>query len=207
MKEPHDGRKCGAQKINAPKGDTCKQPAGYRTDHPGFGRCHKHMGNTPAVARSGFRQMAASMGDPIYTDPAQALEDEIARSAGHVAWLERKVAEFAFPQGDAVIDEDGVTPPAPDPEEGMSPNQRSWYLIYVAERRHLVEVSALALKAGLAKRSIELAERQGQMMANAVQMILDRLNLTDAQVLMVPDVVPDVLRQIARQPRAIESGG
>lgn len=38
---------CGAQRAGRPKGDTCKQPAGFRTTHPGEGRCRYHGGMNP----------------------------------------------------------------------------------------------------------------------------------------------------------------
>lgn len=37
---------CGAKRRGRPD-DTCKQPAGYKTDHPGRGRCKYHGGMTP----------------------------------------------------------------------------------------------------------------------------------------------------------------
>lgn len=198
MKEPYNGRKCGAQKLSGVEGDTCNNPAGYGTEHPGFGRCKRHFGSTPGPARGAFREMVAAMGDPLYVEPAQALVNEIARANGHVYWLSQKIAAFKFPE---VIDEDGV---GPDPEKFLSPNQMSWYKIYLEERRHLVDVSAIAIKAGMADRALRLAEREGEMMALAIQRILDRLGLTDAQLDMVPDVVPDVLRQLTAEPPAIE---
>lgn len=39
-----DGPFCGAQRTNR-GGKTCKNYAGFRTDHPGTGRCFKHGGN------------------------------------------------------------------------------------------------------------------------------------------------------------------
>lgn len=37
---------CGAKRRSElGKGKTCRQPAGYKTDHPGQGRCWLHMGN------------------------------------------------------------------------------------------------------------------------------------------------------------------
>lgn len=39
-----DGPFCGAKRTNRSK--TCKNYAGFRTEHPGVGRCFKHGGNT-----------------------------------------------------------------------------------------------------------------------------------------------------------------
>lgn len=183
-------RTCGAKKS---KGGLCANPAGYGTDHPGFGKCKRHMGSTPAVATAAYREQVASMGTPFQIEPAEAMAREIARGAGHVRWLEMKVAAFEL----AVHDEDG--------EEYMNPSQRAIYSVYCAERKNLVETAALAIKAGLAERTVRLAEAQAEMLALAIDRILGRLQLTDAQLQLVPDVVPMVLREIPMERLAIEA--
>lgn len=44
------GPKCGG-KLHGRDG-TCTLPAGWGTDHKGFGRCRKHLGNAPTVAKA-----------------------------------------------------------------------------------------------------------------------------------------------------------
>src|SRR5690242_13968896 len=46
--EPHDSTTCGARKRQ-PRypGDRCARPAGWGTEHYGFGRCKLHGGATP----------------------------------------------------------------------------------------------------------------------------------------------------------------
>lgn len=48
------GPYCGG-KLHKRDG-TCTQPAGWGTDHVGVGRCRKHLGNTPTVAKSAERE-------------------------------------------------------------------------------------------------------------------------------------------------------
>lgn len=43
---PEDKPKCSSRLRKKP-GLTCRHPAGFRTDHPGVGRCWKHGGLTP----------------------------------------------------------------------------------------------------------------------------------------------------------------
>ena len=45
---PHERPLCGARKRQ-PRypGETCARPAGWGTEHPGFGRCKLHGGATP----------------------------------------------------------------------------------------------------------------------------------------------------------------
>lgn len=51
-----DGSPCGAAKRQG--AGTCARPAGWGTDHPGFGRCKLHGGTTP----SGVKAAAAAEG-------------------------------------------------------------------------------------------------------------------------------------------------
>lgn len=48
------GPKCGG-KLHGRDG-TCQLPAGWGTDHQGWGRCRKHLGNSPTVAASAERE-------------------------------------------------------------------------------------------------------------------------------------------------------
>lgn len=49
-----DGPKCGG-KLHGRAG-TCQLPAGWGTEHAGYGRCRKHLGNAPTVARAAERE-------------------------------------------------------------------------------------------------------------------------------------------------------
>jgi hypothetical protein len=130
------------------------------------------------------------MGDPIDVDPANAMAQQIRATAGHVAWLEGKIGAFRFREL-TKLDDDGV-----ETEQFMTPNQESWWKIYQEERDRLIKYAEVALRAGLAERSVRLAERQGQMLSLVVDKILAGLNLSDEQLLLVPDVVPAALRSV-----------
>jgi hypothetical protein len=100
MRKPHRGssiaqRKgplCGA-KLRRRDG-TCTQPAGWHTDHPGFGRCSWHGGCAPSGVKAAETQRAeteargllAGIGEfTEATDPVAELQ----RLAGRaVRWLE-----------------------------------------------------------------------------------------------------------------------
>ncbi len=63
-----DKPKCGAKKGTKKAGDQgfCSKPAGYGTDHLGYGPCKHHMGSTPAVT-------AKYKGVAMESDAARAL--------------------------------------------------------------------------------------------------------------------------------------
>ena len=80
--KPHAGAKtCGAKLKNKP--GNCSKTAGWRTDHPGQGRCYLHGGNTPikhgrysSVQRIDFRERIAKFeadADPLNLAPEVAL--------------------------------------------------------------------------------------------------------------------------------------
>lgn len=50
------GPKCGAKLLK--RDGTCTLPAGWGTDHQGFGKCRKHLGTTPNVAKAAERERA-----------------------------------------------------------------------------------------------------------------------------------------------------
>lgn len=88
MAKPHDGQQktephvaCGA-KLKGNRG-ACTKPAGWRTDHPGQGRCYFHGGATPikhgrysAIQREDLRERIAKFEadpDPLNLEPEVAL--------------------------------------------------------------------------------------------------------------------------------------
>lgn len=180
-KKPTDGRLCGGIKSNK---QVCKLPSGYKTDHLGFGRCCWHGGATDTGKQAAAKDQAAGLikfyGQPINTNPIDALLDEVRRTAGHVAFLGDRVANWPQDQ----LDENG----------GITPALRGWIDLYQSERVHLVKVSKSALDAGVNERLVAIAEHQGMRLADSIEAILNALNLSVEQRQLVPQVVPSILR-------------
>lgn len=65
------------------------------------------------------------------------------------------------------------------------------------ERDRCANFAAKAVAAGLATRQVELAERQGALIAQLVLAVFDELDLTDAQREAAPDVLDRHLRLVA----------
>jgi hypothetical protein len=179
--EDHDGRghdRCGAKKRT---GGTCGQAAGWGTRHPGIGPCKLHGGSTQthnAAARTEqARRAVLTYGLPREVDPATALLEEVHRTAGHVAWLARKIRELdeeALAWGVAEESEKNASMfPGTDRKSKARPSV--WLDLYQRERRHLVHVSKAALDAGISERLVRLAEQQGTVLADVIQRSADRL--------------------------------
>lgn len=178
----HDGSRCGARKRQGE--GTCEQPAGWGTDHVGIGYCKLHGGKTPGHAKSAQTEVARraveTYGLPREIAPDRALLEEVHRTAGHVAWLGRTVADL-----------DDLTQWG---QAGRAPSV--WVEIYQRERAHFVRVAKTALDAGIAERQVRLAERYGDMLADVIDGLLDGLDLTNDQRAKVPELVPTVLRAV-----------
>ncbi len=74
------GPKCGG-KLHGRDG-TCTLPAGWGTEHKGWGRCRKHLGTTPTVAKAAeterveheVRAMLVQFGIQPVDDPLREIE-------------------------------------------------------------------------------------------------------------------------------------
>ncbi len=168
--------------------------------------CRQHGGSAPHAIAAAERRVkereamagARLFGLPVDVDPAEALLEELHRTAGEVAWLGSIVAELE--KDDAIWgmtrekvggDDRGTTH-----EAGLNIWIQTWH----AQRRHLTNVARECLKAGIEERRVQLAETQGAMLAGVVRAILNRLDLTTEQQQLVAVVVPQELRRIAELP-------
>ncbi len=202
MTRPYDpDRHCGAH-PDAENGP-CRLVHGWGTKHLGSGRCRKHGGNTPNGERFArteeARAAVRTYGLPIDIDPAEALLQEVHRTAGAVAWLAEQVQ--AIEPGALVWGRTkhragrGPEGPIDVTDEGAELNV--WLALYQQERTHLVKVCTAALAAGVEERRVRLAESQGTLLAAAVRAILADLDLSEIQQARVAEVVPRHLRAVS----------
>jgi len=199
---PVGDKTCGARKE---EGSRCSRAAGWGTDHVGYGPCKYHLGSTPTGRKASAYEMAGELmvfyGSPIDTNPIEALLDEVSRTAGHVAWLGQVIGRFNVPLEEEVDKKGGITVRRP---AGIPPEVDGWIKMYQSERNQLVRVSKAALDAGVNERLVQIAEHQATKFANAIETILDELGLTASQQMLVPQVVPRVLRSLAASPALLE---
>jgi hypothetical protein len=189
-------RHCHARRKS---GGVCHRPAGWGTSHPGAGTCKLHLGSTADHTKYAqgqqARELVKTYGLPIDISPTEALLEEVRWTAGHVAWLRQRVQETEQQQLTVGVAEQRI-----DPGGGKTVKIKTapnvWLDLYAAERRHLVDVCAAALRAGIEERQIRLAERHGQLMEVFIRGVLADLLLTPAQEALVPTVVPRRLREL-----------
>lgn len=190
-----------------------KRSAGKQCPNPamnGQNVCRSHGGNAPQALRAAERRvteekartLVATYGLKIETTPTEALLDEVQWTAGHVHWLRERVQEIeagAEPGSENALiwgitkkksggDDHGVT------EEAV-PNV--FLKLYQQERTHLAKICSDAIRAGIEERRVQLAEREGALVAQVIRAILAELQLTPEQLALVPDIVPRHLRALA----------
>jgi hypothetical protein len=174
-------RTCGAKTRS---GGQCGRPAGWGTDHVGYGRCKLHGGCVPSGRKAAQRQMAADQvatyGLPREVDPHQALLEELHRTAGHVAYLGTIVAE---------LDQDGLKQyasagsfrsVADGVERALVWEKPSvWLDLYERERKHLAAVAKTCVDVGIEERRIRLVEHQGELLAQVIRGIAADMGISD----------------------------
>jgi len=179
---------CGAQRTGKSSSGPgiCCQAAGWGTNHLGYGHCRNHGGLLETHERAAEIQKATDMtemyGTPITNmDPHEALAQEVSRSAGHVQWLQSVINKF----------DDRKELTQWSEATGVSPSV--WIDLYHKERDRLVASSKAALAAGVAERTVKVAEEQGRLFAMVITRIFadSRLAITNAQKAIMPAVVRD----------------
>lgn len=201
-------RHCGAHPDD--EAGPCRAYKGSGTDHVGFGRCKHHGGNSPSgraashreIATAAVRELRLTAGISRPVDPAQALLEEIARTAGVIDWLGEQVERVAGDRPDNLVQGTRSVKRVELPDGHITttevgPMVHEWVKLWQAERRHLANVCRIALAAGVEERRVRLAEQQGNLLASVIRAVLADLDLSPAQEARVPDVVPRHLRMVS----------
>lgn len=172
------GGKCGAKNRS---GGTCGKPAGWGTDST-VGRCRLHGGATPSGKKNAARlesvALAQVYGMPVETSHEEALEHELHRAAGIVAWLSSQVAALTV---------DEATGPVGNPEHYNEHKPHVWIGLLGTERDRLARVIRLCHDVGMDERRVRVAEQMGGMLAEIIGGILSDLGVADDP--RAPDIV------------------
>jgi hypothetical protein len=123
--------------------------------------------------------MAQEYGAPADVDPATVLLWVVQATAGHAAWLGRKIADL-----------DSVS---------KSPEAHVLIQMYGEERDRLTRASQAALDSGVAERQVRLAEQWGELIAGVMVRVFDKLRLNPAQQKRAPEIVQRVLLSAERR--------
>lgn len=212
---PFDCASCG---HTHPKGCTAHSARGTRPCQAapvrGLKVCVKHGGNSPQSRAKSARVQAeakaarevARLGARLDVHPAEALIDLVQWTAGEVAYwrdvvtgLETEGGHRALTWGaTSKVDKQATEFPGIDTTAEARPHVAYTMLTSASDR--LAAYAAAALRAGVDERRVQLAERQGALVADAIRGVLDALNLTPQQWELVPTIVPAQLRLLTSTP-------
>lgn len=186
-----DKKLCGAQRLGQPKGVRCRQRAGWGTEHPGEGYCKRHGGATRSHKTAAQKEMARQacailgIGRSDTVDPAEALMGEVARTQYAIEWYETQIAALSLD-----VAEEG--------KDGRAARIEAHRDLWMAERKHLGDVTARALHAGVARRQIEMMEGVARQVVGV---------LAEFARLMGHDPASPQVREAGREALQLVAGG
>lgn len=80
-----------------------------------------------------------------------------------------------------------------DIEDSMWPDMHN---VLMTERKHAFDCAAKMISLGIAEREVRVLEAEAMVFATGIRAILDRLNLTEEQRSMAPDIVRAVMAEL-----------
>jgi hypothetical protein len=203
----------------------CRQPAGFGTAHNGSGPCRFHGGNLPDVSvkheadliERRAARAAIRFGQPIPgADPEQMMLDSVSISAGLVAYYEtalwqaveaeekaagvapgtwgRNIASYS--RGSALVGPE-ISVDGAGIEHVIGEKERIMLKLYNEERDRLVSYSKAALSAGIERRRVEMAERQGEQVVLVVQNVLIELGLPETTLQQARTLIATGFRRLS----------
>jgi hypothetical protein len=191
---------CGAKNKKA-------DPCGL-SPVPGATRCGRHGGKAPQVQAKARERIVEENArgilgriDPTAPQehPVETLLKLINMKLAEVLWLRSKVQELE--EADLVWGraqhEVGEGPEGPIDKHTFKADQNIWWKLLREAENQLASWTAAAAKAGVEERQIRMNETLAMQFKTAIDQILNRMELTPAQVALVPHVVPAVLRSMS----------
>lgn len=192
--QPGGCARCGGEHVGCTAHSRSGKPCGNPPMH-GQSVCRMHGGSAPSARAAAEKRLRAEVAEravvtfglPREISPAEALIEELHRTAGAVAWLAVIVGELStLPgrreteegyDGTRVVDH-GAVMQYQRGEGGILWERPSvWLDLYERERKHLAAVAKECMALGLEQRRVELAEQQGELLARVLRGVLVELNV------------------------------
>lgn len=171
---------CGAKKRDG-SGDPCRRPAGWGTDHLGFGTCKLHGGSTPNAGRHAITLEAARQvevwGGRLDVNPAEALLELVQGKAAEVAYWNWRVAGLSDGERAGLLvaeTQDGVGPQGPVDTTTRKVAPHVFVVMLHKAQDQLASFSAAALRAGVDEALVRLATVQASAVVDLVRAAVER---------------------------------
>jgi P27 family predicted phage terminase small subunit len=165
---------------------------------PGLTTCRMHAGRGSEIKKAAAKLVPTYLGTRRDVTPAQVLLEEVQRTAGIVGWLDGVIAGLEQQEITWGIERETQHGAGEFPGADIirSTKANVWVQLHQRERSHLVAVCEAALRSNIDERLVRLAEGQGLMMAQCLNLIFADLDLSPEQWARVPDVVPRRMREM-----------
>lgn len=186
---PVTGRaKCGGTKRQG-DGGPCTRPAGWGTDHAGFGRCKLHGGSTR-------NHRVAAVVQVVEADAAKLLAHEGLRQVTDPVGALAKLATEAWAMKDALAARVNALDSIRYEGSGAGGEQlRAEVALYERALDRSGKFLEVLAKLGYEERRVRVEEEQAAMVARVLAEALDELGLGERR--------DDVLRVVARRLEAV----
>lgn len=197
-----NGPTCGAKAANGP----CRNPAGMKTDHVGYGRCHRHGGATPNhmkhVERPMAEDAARTFGLEVETTAEDALLQALFRAVGTVMFYRshvRKLTDDQMVYGTERITRTARavpgTPGSAQTVEDVTVAKsvkNVWVILLAEAEAHLLKVAGTVATLNIEQRRVAMAEEQGAFFYRAMVLVLDRYGIRDDDP-QLPVIIGEVI--------------
>lgn len=189
------GPKCGG-KLHR-KDATCTLPAGWGTEHVGWGRCRKHLGNSPNVVKAAENERAEAAARAALEGISDfaAVEDPVRR----LRLLAGRAERFMEIVGDRVEELRDVRYSSAKAGEQLRAEIGLYERAMVSTGRLLADLAKLNLD----ERAVRLAESQAALVNQVIRGVLGDLGLSPEVQAAARPVIAARLRMAAageRQP-------
>lgn len=178
---------CGMPRGAARRGPPCRQLAGARTAHEGFGPCLWHA----TRKRHRAWEVAVRLSGELDVGPWEALGLAVRLAAHRVRWVEIQAQRAA----DAADGSDA------------DPTVMRWLAESRRERALLAKTAKSAIDAGVAERLVRQVELEGRLVADAVGRALDALGLPDDQRALAFSTAHQALLEAPERPEVVPGDG
>lgn len=194
-----DPRFCNAKAKGS--GELCKLRAGWGTSHAGIGKCKFHGGASPLAVAKGTRlrteaesaKALMKLGLPKDTDPQSELLRQVGISAARVDALHYQY-EMAWEEWNRAPEEADEERSA---KAQMAVAADTLMKLWNNERVRASKISKMAVDAGVAKRHVEIAERQGTTIFMVVQNVLGQLGMPPERQMQARQLLAGEFRRLA----------
>ncbi len=199
---PQHGAKCGANTRHGP----CKNPAGFKTSHPGYGQCTFHGGHAPGNVIHANRVMAIEaarkFGLRVDISAEQALLDELALSRGIVEFCREQAMKLAPAEMVYGTERVTLTQRPASGGSGMAEELTTvsksqphmWIVLLRDAERHHFAVAAEIARLGIEARRVELEREQVTVMRQVILAALYRFAGITEDDPRVAEELPAIIR-------------